>query len=391
MTSHPVQYQAPLFRELAANEAIDLTVFYGHDGSIVGEIDRDFGLPVRWDRPLLDGYRHVFLDRRAEGRNTLQRLAAESRVVAHLWSGRFDAVFIHSYATPLSLFAYVGAVISRTPILLRTESHDLAPRPAPLELLKSVALRLIFRVTSGFLVIGTANRRFFERRGVASTRLFSTPYSVDNAFFTAELERVRASRGDLRGRFGWTDDIVVVGCSGKLIARKGVEDLVDAVARLQADGLRIGLLLIGDGPYREALANRVRTHGMQWTVFAGFRNQSELAACYVCLDAFVLPSRFETWGLVLNEAMVFGLPVVAAHTVGAAVDLIEPDGNGYVYAAGNVDALAEALRRLVTSVATRERLGKRSKAIVRDFSYAACVRGIVDGIRAVSRRPGYGE
>ena len=87
--------------------------------------------------------------------------------------------------------------------------------------------------------------------------------------------------------------------------------------------MRAGLLIVGDGPSRAALEERARSRQLKWTQFAGFRNQSELAAWYICMDVFVLPSRFETWGLVLNEAMLFQLPVVASSMVGAAEDLIE--------------------------------------------------------------------
>ena len=114
VASHPVQYQAPLFRQIAAHDGVDLTVFYGHDGSVAGDLDREFGQRIRWDRPLLDSYRSVFLQRRSDRMNGLRRLAADAQIVAHLWRQRFDAVFVHSYATRLSLFAYIGALVSRT-------------------------------------------------------------------------------------------------------------------------------------------------------------------------------------------------------------------------------------------------------------------------------------
>ncbi|HEX2461250.1 MAG TPA: hypothetical protein VHJ58_13990, partial [Vicinamibacterales bacterium] len=99
VTSHPVQYQAPLFQRLASHPDVELTVFYGDDRSVAGEVDSGFGLPVQWDRPLLKGYRSVFLKRVDTVRSPLQRLAADIRIIRHLFTGRFDAVLIHSYAT----------------------------------------------------------------------------------------------------------------------------------------------------------------------------------------------------------------------------------------------------------------------------------------------------
>ena len=368
VTSHPVQYQAPLFRFLAAHGGIDLTVFYGHDGSIAGELDVDFGVRVTWDRPLLDGYRSVFLSRSAEARGATRRLAADARIIGHLRRDRFDAVFIHSYARRLSLLAYLGALARRMPVLLRTESERIRPRRRWVDALKYLFLRPLFSLTHGFLVIGEANRRFYAHYGVDPSRQFFTPYSVDNDYFADRRTLLQSSRDTIRRAHGWTDDVI------------------DTVAVLQREGLRVGVLIVGDGPSRAGLEERVRACRLTWTVFAGFKNQSELGACYVCMDAFVLPSRSETWGLVLNEAMLFGLPVVATSLVGATMDLIEPGKNGYVFEVADVRGLTDALRRLVQSSDLRRQFGSRSEAIVRRYSYDQCVRGILDGLQHVTAR-----
>ncbi|MGH9257350.1 MAG: glycosyltransferase family 4 protein [Vicinamibacterales bacterium] len=386
VTSHPVQYQAPLFQRLASHPSIELTVFYGDDRSVIGEFDRGFGLQIQWDRPLLEGYRSVVLNRRAGGRGALGRLAADISILRYLWQERFDAVLIHSYATPLSLLAYLGALASGTPVLLRTESERVRPRRGWTEALKEAVLRPLLAVTAGVLVIGSANRRFYEHYGVPRSRQFFTPYAVDNEYFLVQRGLLEPSRQHRRREHGWTDDVTVVGFSGKLIPLKRVEDVIDAVAALQSEGLRIGLLVVGDGPSRAALEDRVRTHQLRWTLFAGFKNQSELAAWYLCMDALVLPSRSETWGLVLNEAMLFGLPIIASSMVGAAEDLIEEGKNGCVCAVGNVQALTAALRTLVMSPERRHHFGQRSHALVQQYSHDACVHGILDGLQHVTGR-----
>jgi len=386
VTSHPVQYQAPLFRQLAAHECIDLTVFYGDDRSVAGELDHDFGVRVQWDRPLLDGYRSIFLTRRAGAQGAIRRLAAEAGIVRYLWRGRFDAVFIHSYATRLSILAYLGALASRTPVLLRTESERLRPRRRSIEVLKELLLRPLLAVTAGVMVIGEANRKFYDYYGVGRNRQFFTPYSVDNDYFLSQRRLLEASRHERRLARGWADDITVVGFSGKLIPRKGADVLIDAVANLQDEGLRVGLLLIGEGRERPALEERGRARGLKWTVFAGFKDQSELAAYYTCADMFVLPSRFDSWGLVVNEAMVFGLPVLATTMVGASLDLIEQGANGYVYDVRDVHGLTGALRTLATRPEMRREFGRRSESIVQHYSYDACVRGILEGLHHVTGR-----
>jgi glycosyltransferase involved in cell wall biosynthesis len=383
VTAHPVQYQAPLFRRLAAHPAIDLTVFYGDNRGADEYFDGDFGRSVRWDRPLLDGYRSVCLGRYTTGRRPLSRLATDWRIVALLWRGRFDAVLIHSYATPLSLCAYLGALVSRTPVLLRTESEHLRPRLRVVQLLKWLLLRPLLAVTAGFLVIGEANRRFFERYGMPRSRQFFTPYSVDNDYFAAERRRLEPSRQQIRQACGWHDQDVVIGFSGKLIPLKRVVDLVEAVSALQREGLRARMLIVGDGPERSMLADRLRALGLTGCVLAGFKNQSELAQCYVAMDVFALLSTSETWGLVLNEAMLFGLPVITTNRVGASLDLVEPGGNGFVIPVGDVAALTDALRPLVRSATMRQEFGILSEARVQRYSYDVCVEGVLTGLRQV--------
>jgi glycosyltransferase involved in cell wall biosynthesis len=384
VTSHPVQYQAPLFQRLAADGGVDLQVFYGHDGSVAGDLDRDFGVRVAWDRPLLDGYRSVVLRRTAERRGWWRRLAADARIIGHLRRGRFDAVFIHSYATRLSLLAYVGAIASRTPVLLRTESHGLRRRHPLVAAPKRLALHALLAATRAVLVIGEANRRFFDAYGVSRARQFLVPYSVDNEYFAEQARIARPARTELRQQNGWPEDVFVVGFSGKLIPLKRVADVIDAVGVLQEEGWPIGMMVIGDGRDRTSLEDRVRARGLRWIAFAGFKNQSELGRCYVCLDALVLASESETWGLVLNEAMTFGLPVVATRMVGASLDLIEEGSNGYIYPVGDISALTDALRRLAASPDMRRQFGRRSCDIVQRYSYDACVQGILAALADVT-------
>jgi glycosyltransferase involved in cell wall biosynthesis len=253
--------------------------------------------------------------------------------------------------------------------------------------MKAVVLGPLLAVTSAVLVIGRANRRFYDHYGVAPGRQFFTPYSVDNEFFLTQRGIVETSRQDLRRLHDWPDDVVVIGFSGKLIPLKRVEDLIDAVAALQEEGVRAGLLIVGDGPCRAALEERARARRLKWTQFAGFRNQSELSAWYVCMDVFVLPSWSETWGLVLNEAMLFQLPVIASRMVGATEDLIETAKNGYVFDVGDVARLTDALRTLIDSAEMRRSFGRHSRAIVEKYSHDACLRGTLDALGHVTGRP----
>ena len=288
VTSHPVQYQAPLFQHLAQHPQIDLTVYYGHDGSVTGELDREFGIPIVWDRPLLDGYRSKFLSSRASRLDQWLGIAGKAAIVGHLSRGRYDAVFIHSYATALSLLTYLGAWISRTPILLRTESHRLRPRSAGVEWLKKPVLSALFRWTDAFLTIGQANRQFFLYYGVDDSRMFSTPYCVDNDYLSEQAQIHIPNKAAVMQRTGLKSDRPVIAFSGKLIERKRVQDLIRALDILATQGLAATLLVIGDGPLRDELTTIAAEANID-AVFVGFQNQTQLARYYVCADALVHP------------------------------------------------------------------------------------------------------
>ena len=358
-------------------------VYYGHDGSVTGEIDREFGIPITWDRPLLTGYRSVFLTTRARRLGRWRQAASHAAVVGHLWRGRYDAVFIHSYATTLSLFAYLGAWLSRTPVLLRTESHLLRPRPATMQAAKRFVLRTLFRHTAAFLVIGEANRRFYEFYGVSPTVMFWTPYSVDNEYLVAEQRWLAPEREAIQREIGIATGRPVIVYSGKLIELKRVEDLVQAVKLLSRDEQPAELLIIGEGPRRLLLTELAGRLGIKVT-FAGFQNQTQLARYYLCGDVFVLPSSRETWGLVLNEAMVFGMPIVTTAAVGAGVDLVVAGVTGYTYEAGDCEALARHLDTLLKDSEARRRMGEAARRRIAAYTHDEGVKGVLAALECVT-------
>jgi glycosyltransferase involved in cell wall biosynthesis len=135
--------------------------------------------------------------------------------------------------------------------------------------------------------------------------------------------------------------------------------------------------MAGDGHLRRELEALVRNQGVPNVVFAGFLSQAEIAAAYAAADVLVLPSAVETWGLVVNEAMNFGLPIVVSNKVGCAEDLVRPGWNGLVSDHRSPDALADALLTLVSDARLRIEFGNRSRRLVESYSLKICADGIV--------------
>jgi glycosyltransferase involved in cell wall biosynthesis len=390
LVSHPIQYQVPLLQKLAAHPQITLHVYYMDDAGARRRRDPEFGVPVQWDIPLLEGYTWTLLRNRSPWPEADYPFRfVHPAIVGVLGRERYDALIVHGYAHVTEWLAFLGARRSGTPILLRGESTLLGRRPPAVAAAKRLTLGALLPRIHGALAIGTLNREFYLAYGVPDDRIFWVPYAVDNARFRAEAARWQPSRPALRAALGLPPDLPVVLYAGKLIPRKRPLDLLEAYARIAADH-PAALVLLGEGMERPRLEAAIARHGLPHVRITGFVNLSEIGRYYAAADVLVLPSEYEPWGLVLNEGMCFGLPVVASDAVGAAPDLVRAEDNGFVYAAGDVAALAHALRRLLGDPALRARMGARSREIVAGFSYDADVDGILEALRRVTAAPRLG-
>jgi len=384
VTSHPIQYQAPLFRELARRPGIELTVLFCSRAGLEPTIDPNFGRAIAWDIPLLDGYRHSFLKNRSPRPSPSRATGlVNPGILFALRPRRFDAVIFHGYSHVTSMLGMLVCFARGIPVLLRFESHLLRPRAAWKRALKRLLLPRLFRRVSAFLTIGTKNEEYCARYGVPRERMFRTPYCVDNDRFARESRMTDEERRAFRAGLGLDPERPVVLFSGKLVPLKRPMDLLRAFDAAGLGG-RASLVFIGDGVERAALEAYARTRLPGSVRFAGFVNQRELPRHYGMGDALVLPSSTEPWGLVVNEAMACGLKVLASDAVGAAYDLLVDPACGEVFPAGDVGALAAALRRAVESPGPRE---ARMRAVER-FSVRAAADGIVAALGKVAgRRP----
>lgn len=388
VVSHPIQYFAPLYRELSRRPEIDLTVFFCSDYSLGAFHDPGFGRSVQWDTPLLEGYRWR-LPPSAKGAPATDRFVARPNldIVREIASGRYDALWVHGYMHATVWLTVAAARARGMTVLLRDEQTLLKRRPWHRRVIKEPLLRALLSQCSG-LYIGEENRRYLRRYGMPERRLFFAPYAVDNGFFRRRAEELASERTALRRSFGIPADTPAALFVGKFVEKKQPLRVIEAFARASRSNPCL-LIMAGDGPLRpeaEALARRLGVPGVR---FAGFLNQTELPAAYASADLFVLPSSHdETWGLVVNEAMIFGLPVVVSDRVGCARDLVRDGENGFVVPHDDPDALARAIETLAADRALRERFGAHSRRNVDAYSVERAADGVVEacltrGVRAV--------
>jgi glycosyltransferase involved in cell wall biosynthesis len=382
IASHPVQYMAPLFRRMAAEPALDLEVAYcSLRGAAAAGYDPDFQTAVQWDVPLLDGYRWSEVPNQGSGDESFWGLRNPG--LAKLIAARkFDAVLCYlGYRCVSFWIARRAARAAGAAFLFGTDAHSLAPRDAQGWKIwaKKLFWPLLFRQADQIFVPSSGTLQMMEGLGIARERITLTPYAVDNAWWkarSAEVDRAAV-------RAGWQagpETPVILFCA-KLAPWKRPMDLLLAFAEASIAGAT--LVYAGDGSERKRLEQEAARRGIQSSVrFLGFVNQSELPALYTAADLMVLPSDYEPFAVVVNEAMCCGCPVIVSDQVGAARDLVAPVRPEFVFPAGNVAAL---VRTLQLALADREMLGETARRGYEQVEANSPQRTVQATVEAVSR------
>ena len=259
--------------------------------------------------------------------------------------------------------------------------------------LKRIAKDIFFagfrRLCDGVLAIGTLNREYYLDYGFPEEQIFPVPYTVDNAYFQARAEAAQPKRADLRAELGLDAKRPVILYASKLSRRKHPDDLLATFARLATEpsARHPYLIFVGDGEMESELKDAVPSEIRDSVKFLGFLNQSEMTRCYDLCEVFVLPSSLEPWGLVVNEAMNAGRAVIVSDQVGAAVDLVHDGENGFVFPAGDVNALTEALRRVLDDPQRCGAMGRRSRELIDGWDFSQDLAGLKHALSFVQDEP----
>ncbi|MGC1859729.1 MAG: glycosyltransferase family 4 protein [Methylocystis sp.] len=379
VNTHPIQYFAPLYAYLNTSPDIEVTALYLSDFSLRGATDRGFGQVVKWDVDLLAGYPHSFIGPNA---NTLVPGGFSSMIVPQIWGavrgGGFDALWIHGHGVATNLIALAAAKSIGIPVFMRCETHLGLPRAGWKAALRKPLMSTFYRSLNGFLAIGSANRDFYRAMGVPDSRISLVPYTVDNTRFTEKATLSDEQRLATRKRYGISSDRPAILYVSKFMRRKHPDHLVEAARQLAAEGLSFDLVLAGNGEMQGELAQMVAD--LPNVVMPGFINQQEMPALLGACDIFVLPSEDEPWGLIVNEAMCAGLPVVVSAEVGCVADLVENGGNGQTFQARDVGGLTDALRPIVADPTLRKAMSARGRELIQRWSYRECLEGLREAV-----------
>jgi glycosyltransferase involved in cell wall biosynthesis len=357
---HPVQYNTALWQRQARHPKLDILVAYCSLRGAVSAMNPGFGVEVAWDVPLLEGYPWtVPLEK---GRSNGERPGLLSKVLWRLvTNGGFDAVCLGGYYFREAWTVILAAKRMGIPVILCTDAHSLESRRAKSKVALAVKKRIvgrIFRMAAAVITSSSKAEVFLQSLGIPADRIFMGRSVVDNTWWTDRAEHV--DRAALRRELNLPADAGVVLYCAKLQAWKRPGDLLEAFSRANVSDSF--LVFAGDGPLRTALEQRSRDLRVADRVrFLGFVNQTRLPGVYVASDLLVLPSEYEPFGLVVNEAMLCGRPVVVSDRIGARFDLVREGETGSVFPCGNVDALAKTLRSLLSDRSRLDRMGAAAK------------------------------
>lgn len=376
LSSHPIQYHSPLFRELARR--VQITVFFGHHATPADQAAAGFGVAFDWDIDLLDGFEHCFLCNVADP-PTLDRFAGidTPEIGCRLREGRFDALLVMGWHRKAFIQGIWAAKRLGLPVMVRGDSQLQTPRSRPKKAVKALIYPFLLRQFNAALYVGQRSRAYYRYYRYPENRLFFSPHCVDNKWF-AERATVDAGQA-LRLELGIGPDEKVVLFAGKLVPFKRPLDVVDAGAALRRQGMKARVLVAGTGPMEEQMRHRAEALGVPMH-FLGFRNQTQMPAAYAAADVLVLPSESETWGLVANEALACGRPIVVSDACGCAPDLAGDGIAGRVFSQGDVRELAETLGKVLASPPPRAAIRAKSET----YGLSAAATGIIQAMGALT-------
>ena len=385
ISSHPVQYMAPLLRRMAQHPQLDLSVAYCTLRGAQPVHDPGFNTSVKWDIPLLDGYPWQEIPNHGSGAQSFWGLynPGLSKLIR---IGKFDAVLCYlSYLCASFWISYFAARRFETAFLFGTDASSLIPRSGGSwkAHLKRVLWPRLFSLADQVFVPSSATHDLMLSLRIPRDRITLTPYSVDNDWWVAQSEKV--DREAVRAGWGATPQTTVILFCAKLQPWKRPLDLLRAFAAAHlSDAV---LIFAGEGAQRPELEREVIALGVGERVrFLGFMNQTQLPAVYTAADLMVLPSEYEPFAVVVNEAFCCGCPVVASDHVGAARDLIAPVDPGLIYRCGDLRALSTLLSALCRDRGRLRELGFAARNRLAGWSPEETVAGTVAAVSAALRR-----
>ena len=365
ITTHPIQYYAPVFKLLQERNLISIKVFYTLGETSDPKPDPGFAKNISWDIPLLDGYDFEWLVNTSDspGSHHFKGIITPGGI-GQIQKYKPDAILVFgwAYQSHLQIIKHFNA---KLPVYFRGDSTLLNEKPGIKNSLRYVFLRWVYTKISHAFYVGENNKAYYKKFGLGESQLSFAPHAIDNDRFDADRS---VEAGELRSSLNIAEQEILILYAGKFEPVKNVEVLLKAFMALNRQNVH--LLLTGNGPEEKKLKTLVAgSDSLRHIHFIDFKNQSYMPVLYQAADLFCLPSKSESWGLSINEAMACGTAILASDKVGCAVDLIKIGENGATFRSGDINNLERNLRQLTNSKSQLVKFGQQSKFIIRSWDF----------------------
>ena len=333
---------------------------------------------------------------------------------------KINVCILPGYAPKQSLAALMAAKSLGIHTVMMNESHAGTARARGIG---AWVKRRLVGLFDAALVGGRPQKRYYESLGMPPEKIFTGYDAVDNDYFATRAEEIRNQKSEIRSRYELPEHYFL--SLGRFVAKKNLATLIRAYHHLldACPDCQTHLVMVGSGQEEPSLRrlcselhlpicdhpplrlppSAFRAPSVH---FYGFRQIDENPVFYALADAFILPSLWEEWGLVVNEAMASGLPVVVGESAGCAEDLLKPGAaalaedlcrrspelasgvrlNGFVFNPESPESLAAVLRALASAPALREVMGRNSRDIIDHFSCDHFARNAVQAVEAATIR-----
>lgn len=379
LSSHPIQYEAPLFRRLA--QLADIHVYFAHNSTAVDQAKAGYDVPFEWDIDLLSGYQHTFLSNRAQSPNLRQFSGCDTPEIAdYIYKGHFDAFIVTGWFLKSYWQAIRACKRYNVPILVRGDSQLGTKRSLLKRLIKKILYRWVIKQFDGFLVVGKNAEEYVRHYDASTEHIFQTPHFVDVAWFKQRSKLI--DRVAFREKLGIKPNEIVLLFVGRLVDFKRPLDIVYALSELKSSSIQARALFVGSGKLAKNIASLAKKLNVSVSL-AGFKNQTELPSYYTVSDLLILSSSSsETWGLVVNESFACGTPAIVSDAVGCAPDMIEESKTGFSYPVGNIQALSQAIIKMIPQLTSTE-VYHAIEQKNRYFSVDTTANAIIDAVTTI--------
>lgn len=376
VTTHPIQYNAPLFKVLALSDVMDIKVFYTWSQAKESVKDVEFGRKIVWDIPLLDGYNYEWIENVSKKPKQCFGGLVNPRLIPAVEKWEPNAILVFGWNFQ-SHFKVMRHFHGKIPVWFRGDSTVLDNTSKFKSLARKIFLRFVYSYVDKAFYVGTNNKEYFKTLGLNNNQLVFAPHAIENCRFGQAVAKQNAIIW--RDKLKFEEGDIILLYAGKISDKKNVVQFVEAFIyyKVKNPDSKLRCLIVGNG----ADENEIKSLNFPFIKYLPFQNQSKMPDLYCLGDVFVLPSYGETWGLGINEAMASGRTVVATEKVGCAIDLVKEGKTGFFFKLSSSNQNWNLFERLET--ANLKAIGEYNRTYIQKWSYQEIVSAIESEIKRI--------